>query len=174
MTFFHRAAAALSTPALVAALLALGSAARAEPATGSTVDGIRCDQAEGAVFHIHQHLTLLAHGKNVPIPDDVGRPLLGNCLYWIHTHTPDGIIHVESPVFRTFTLGNFFDVWGQPLSATAAGPARMRKGTLRVYVNGLPYRGDPRKIELAQHTDITLEAGPPYRKPAAFNAWQGQ
>ncbi|MBC5799294.1 MAG: hypothetical protein GIX03_05365 [Candidatus Eremiobacteraeota bacterium] len=170
MNVFQRAAALLATPALVA----FAVAAQAEPPTGATVDGIRCDQAEGAVFHIHQHLTLLDHGKNVPIPDDVGRPLLGNCLYWIHTHTPDGIIHVESPLFRTFTLGNFFDVWGEPLSPTAAGPVHVRKGTLRVYVNGSPYHGDPRKIELSQHTDITLEAGPPYRKPRPFNAWQGQ
>ncbi len=170
MTFFHRAAAALG----MLTFAAFGSIARAEPPTGATVDGIRCEQAEGAVFHIHQHLTLLAHGKAVAIPDDVGRPLLGNCLYWVHTHTPDGIIHVESPVFRSFTLGNFVDVWGQPLSASAAGPVRMRKGTLRVYVNGAPYHGDPRKIELAQHTDITLEAGPPYHRPTPFTDWQGQ
>src|SRR5581483_12030445 len=30
----------------------------------------------------------------------------------LHTHEPDGIIHVESPVNRKFTLGEFFDVWG--------------------------------------------------------------
>lgn len=170
MTFFHRAAAALG----MLTFAAFGSIAQAESPTGSTVDGIRCEQAEGAVLHVHQHLTLLAHGKAVAIAGDVGRPLLGNCLYWVHTHTPDGIIHVESPVFRSFTLGNFVDVWGQPLSSTAAGPVRMRKGTLHVYVNGAPYHGDPRKIELAQHTDITLEAGPPYRRPTPFTDWQGQ
>jgi len=170
VTFFDRAVAALA----MLTLAAFGRTAQADMPAGSTVDGIRCDQAEGAVFHIHQHLTLLGHGKPVAIPDDVGRPLVGNCLYWVHTHTPEGIIHVESPVFRTFTLGNFFDIWGQPLSATAAGPVRMRKGSLRVYVNGAPYHGEPRKIELAQHTDITLEAGPPYRKPTPFTDWQGQ
>jgi len=81
---------------------------------------------------------------------------------------------VESPTFRTFTLGQFFDIWGQPLSATAVGPARIPKGALRVYLDGSRYTGDPRKIELTQHADITLEAGPPYSVPAPFTDWQGQ
>jgi hypothetical protein len=110
----------------------------------------------------------------VPIPSDVGQPVAGACLYWIHTHTPDGIIHVESPKFRTFTLGEFFDIWGEPLSPIAVGPARVKKGGLRVYVDGDLYRGDPRKIDLSQHTDVTLEAGPPYSKPVPFTDWQGQ
>ena len=159
--------------ALVATLLPAASV-RAEMAAGQAVDGIRCDTMEGAVFHIHQHVAIFDHGKPVAIPDDIGRPVVGNCFYWIHTHTPDGLIHVESPAFKTFMLGQFFDVWGQPLSRTTVGPARVRSGQLRVFVNGSPYTGDPRKIELAQHTDITLEAGPPYRPPVAFTDWQGQ
>ena len=158
--------------ALLAALLA--APAGAELPTGQTIDGIRCDRAEGAVFHIHQHLALFDHGRPVAIPEDVGRPVTGDCLYWIHTHTPDGVIHIEAPLFRTFTLANFFDVWGQPLSRTAAGPARVARDQLRVYVDGTLYRGDPRAIPLAQHTDVTIEGGPPYRKPLAFEDWHGQ
>ncbi len=153
---------------------ALAGAASAQEAGAPAIDGIRCDQMEGSVFHIHQHLTLFNRGVEAPVPGDVGRPLIGACLYWLHTHSGDGIIHVEAPLFRTFTLGNFFDVWGQPLSATAAGPLRFKKGALRVYVDGSRYSGDPRKIELTQHADIVLEAGPPYVKPAPFTNWQGQ
>lgn len=159
---------------LALAAVSLRGFAAAQAPTGASVDGIRCEQAEGAVFHIHQHLTLFAHGKFVPIPANVGIPPLSNCLYWIHTHTPDGVVHVESPVFRSFTLGNFFDVWGQPLSPAAVGPARIRRGQLRAYVDGTLYHGNPRTIALAQHTDITLEAGPPYHKPTPFTNWQGQ
>jgi hypothetical protein len=154
-------------------LLASG-AARADVPAGQTIDGIHCDSMEGAVFHIHQHVAIFNHGKPVAIPDDVGRPVVGNCFYWLHTHTPDGLIHVESPTFKTFVLGQFFDVWGQPISATAVGPARIAKGQLHVFVDGRPYAGDPRKIELAQHTDVTLEAGPPYHPPVPFTDWQGQ
>jgi hypothetical protein len=164
----------LALSAVAAGALTFGGLAGAEVPVGEPVDGIRCDAMEGAVFHIHQHVAIFDHGKPVTIPDDVGRPIVGNCFYWIHTHTPDGIVHVESPIFRTFTLGDLFDIWGQPLSATAAGPARIAKGQLRADVDGLRYAGDPRKIELSQHADITLEAGPPYRPPVPFTDWQGQ
>jgi hypothetical protein len=142
--------------------------------SGAPVDGIRCDQMEGSVFHIHQHLTVLDHGKAIAIPPDIGRPLTSSCLYWIHTHTDDGIIHIESPKFRTFTLGQVFDVWGQPLSSTAVAAVRVPKGQIHVYVNGDLVKGDPRKIELAQHSDIVIEAGAPYQKPQAFTDWKGQ
>ena len=160
-------------PVLAAVMLGAACAAWAEVPTGQTIDGIRCDTSEGAVFHIHQHVAILDRGGAIPIPSDVGRPALANCLYWIHTHTPDGIIHVESPLFRTFTLGNFFDIWGQPLSPTAVGPVRVKKGALRVYVDGNRYAGDPRKIELTLHADIVLEAGPPYVVPTPFTDWNG-
>ena len=101
--------------AALAVLICSGAARAAAPA-GQPIDGIRCDQMEGAVLHIHQHLAIRDHGKPVGVPDDVGRPLIAQCFYWIHTHTPDGIIHIESPNFKSFTLGNFFDVWGEPLT----------------------------------------------------------
>lgn len=148
-------------------------AAAAVP-SGETIDGIRCDRAEGELFHIHQHLTILDRGKPLALPSDVGRPLANPCLYWLHTHADDGLVHVEAPIFRSFTLGNFFDIMGEPLSATAVAGARVRRGALRAYVDGAIYRGDPRKIQLSQHTDITLETGPPYSKPAPFTDWRGQ
>ena len=157
-----------------AAALSCGAAARAAVPAGQPVDGIRCDQMEGSLMHIHQHLRILDHGKPVAIPDDIGRPMIGQCFYWIHTHTPDGLIHVESPAFRTFTLGNFFDVWGQPLSATRLADAHFKKGDLRTYVNGHVFSGNPRAIELNQHTDIVLEGGAPYASPTPFTDWQGQ
>jgi hypothetical protein len=160
--------------AVILGLAAAPSAAPADAPSAPSIDGIRCDRAEGSVFHIHQHLALLDHGTPVAIPGNIGIPLLAQCLYWLHTHSPDGLIHIESPKFRTFTLGEFFDVWGQPLGATRAASAKFERGQLRAFVNGLPYAGDPRKIELVEHSVIVLEAGPPYAKPAPFTDWQGQ
>ncbi len=174
MTVFSTASRA--TFALLAALSGIGLASvtgMADVPTGQPVDGIECQAMEGAVFHIHQHLAVFDHGKAVPVPADLGQDAASQCLYWVHTHTPDGIIHIESPKFRIFVLGNVFDIWDQPLNATAVATAHIRKGELRVYVNGKRYVGDPRKIELAQHTDITLEAGPPYAKPVKFTDWGG-
>jgi hypothetical protein len=161
--------ALLAGPVLVAA-----PALSAEVPTGAPVDGIRCDRMEGAVFHIHQHLEVQDHGKAVTVPADVGRPVAAQCLYWIHTHTSDGIIHIESPVFRTFTLGQFFDIWGQPLTPTNVAGVHVQKGQVHVFVNGDLIKSDPRKVELAQHTDIVIEAGPPYQKPQPFTDWKGQ
>lgn len=159
---------------LVASVVLAGGIAFAAVPAGQPVDGIRCDQMEGSLLHIHQHLTILDHGRAVAVPDDVGRPIIGQCLYWLHTHTPDGIIHIESPMFHAFTLGNFFDIWGQPLGKNDVAGARPKKNERIVaWVNGTRYNGDPRKIELFQHSDITLEVGPPYTKPVPFTAWNG-
>lgn len=142
--------------------------------SGQPVDGIHCDTMEGSVLHIHQHLAVLDHGHAVGVPEDVGRPLVGQCFYWLHTHTPDGIIHVESPSFHTFTLGNFFDIWGQPLTRSDVAGAHPKSGEQIVtWVDGHRYSGDPRAIELTQHLDVTIEVGPPYAKPAPFTAWNG-
>jgi hypothetical protein len=157
-----------------AAALSCGAAARAAVPAGQPVDGIHCDQMEGSLMHIHQHLAILDHGKPVTIPDDIGRPVIGQCFYWIHTHTPDGIIHIESPAFKTFTLANFFDIWGQPLTKTNVAGAHPKKNErIVVWVNGNRYNGDPRAIQLSQHLDATIEVGPPYSKPAPFTQWNG-
>jgi hypothetical protein len=157
-----------------AAVLSCAGAARAAVPAGQPVDGIKCEQVEGSVLHIHQHLAILDHGKPVPIPDDVGRPLIAQCLYWIHTHTSDGILHIEAPSFTIYTLGNFFDIWGRPLTKTDVAGAKPKKNErIVVWTNGRQYAGDPRKIELVQHLDVTIEVGPPYTKPAPFTAWNG-
>lgn len=165
----------LLVPFALAALLGAALPAAAAVPAGRPVDAIRCDTMEGSVLHIHQHVAIFDHGRAVPIPDDVGRPIVGRCLYWLHTHTADGLVHIEAPAFRNFTLGNFFDVWGQPLSRDDVAGAKPKKGErVAVWVDGRPYAGDPRKIELTQHLDVTIDVGPPYKKPAPFTDWQGQ
>jgi hypothetical protein len=142
------------------------------PASGEPVNGISCDAMEGQRLHTHQHLVILDHDKEVAIPPNVGQPQVRQCIYWIHTHTPDGIIHIEAPLDRHFTLGDFFDVWGQPLSKKTAATARAAKGSsLRIWVNDKRYTGDPRAIPLTPHADIVIEAGPPYPKPPRFTNW---
>ena len=127
------------------------------------IDGIHCDQEEGALEHIHIHLQIFLHGKVMVVPAQIGIPSSGTCLYWLHTHADDGLIHIESPVKKPFTLGNFFDVWSQPLDATHAASAVAPTG-LVVTVNGKPYHGDPRNIMLADRQEIVMNAGLPQGK----------
>jgi hypothetical protein len=146
---------------------------------GSTVDGIRCQGAEQILFHIHVHLTVFVDGRPRRIPYGIGIPgaqvsptpagpfvAAGSCFYWLHTHAADGIIHIESPVRRTYTLGNFFDVWGQKLGPTRVGPAR---GTVTALYNGQVFRSNPRDIPLTKHAQIQLEVGRPLVAPVAID-----
>lgn len=133
---------------------------------GLTIDGIDCQSMEGAVEHIHSHLQLFNRGRAVKVPAEVGIPQGGACLYWVHTHTADGVIHIESPVARTFTLGQFFDIWGEDLSRAQAAGLRAPHGkTLRVTVNGKAWTGDPNKIPLRDREEIVIQSGPPWGTP---------
>jgi hypothetical protein len=153
-------------------------AAAATAATGQTVDGISCQTSEQTLFHIHAHLTVFVNGSARQIPAAIGIPgaqptataqgpfiQSGTCFYWLHTHAGDGIIHIESPVTRTYTLGNFFDEWGQPLSATQADPA---EGHVTAIYNGQVYQGNPRSIPLTAHAQIQLEVGTPLIAPISI------
>jgi len=164
---------AIASAAWAAFASAPASAQYAHP-RGQPISGISCDALEGQRIHIHQHLAIYDHGKAVAVPYNVGRPSDAPCLYWLHTHTPDGIIHIEAPVNRSFSLGDFFDVWVQPLSRHEAAGAVLKPGEqMRVWVDGKPYAGDPRAIKLGNHTDIVIEVGPPYATPTPFTAWNG-
>ncbi|HEX6448564.1 MAG TPA: hypothetical protein VF060_03785 [Trebonia sp.] len=157
----------------VPAAPALASTATA--VTGQATDGISCDTSEQLVFHIHAHLTILVNGQARQVPAGIGIPGAvatqtpagpfienGTCFYWLHTHAPDGIIHIESPVQRTYTLGDFFDEWGQPLSTTQVGPAQ---GHVTALYNGKVWTGNPRAIPLTAHAQIQLEVGNPLTAP---------
>jgi hypothetical protein len=124
------------------------------------IDGISCDATEGAVEHIHTRLSLVdARGRSLPVPAEIGIPEGAGCLYWLHTHAPNGVIHIESPVRRTFRLGQFFDIWGTTLSRRQAGPLHASVGkSLQVSVNGKPWRSDPRTIPLRDHETIVIRA----------------
>jgi hypothetical protein len=135
-------------------------------AQGATVDGIECQTSEQVAYHIHAHLAIFVSGASRTVPAGIGIPgpqqvqngfvVGGKCLYWLHTHDTTGIIHIESPVQRVYTLGQFFDIWGQPLSSTQVGSA---SGHVTVYLNGKPFAGDPRTIKLTPHAVIQLDVG---------------
>ena len=138
---------------------------------GQAIDGISCNTSEQTVFHIHTHLTIFVNGQQRQVPAGIGIPNAvaqqapggpfigsGTCFYWLHTHAADGIVHIESPVQRTYTLGEFFDEWGQPLSSSQAGPAR---GKVTVIVNGQVFKGDPRAVPLGSRENLQVEVGTP-------------
>ena len=136
------------------------------------VDGIGCAHVGQTRAPLHQHLAILDHGHPIVIPGDVGRTagiLTAPCLRWLHTHTTDGIIHVEVPARTHYTLGQFFALWQQPLSRTRLLSFRAARGSaIRAFVNGRRFSGDPQTIPLTQHAAIMLEGGPPWRTPRHY------
>lgn len=153
--------------AVVVAVLIAGRATAAP-----TVDGIQCVATEGNVTHTHQHLTIAIKGQPFPLPAGIGIDNTRGCLFALHTHTGDGVVHVEAPSSNTYTLGQFFDIWQTPLSRTRLMTFKAdRTHRIRAYVNGRLYNGDPRSIPLTPHALITLEYGPLWAAPTTHFAW---
>lgn len=144
--------------------------------TGKTVDGIGCRTAAKDVvkYHVHVHVTVYVNGKMMRLPAGIGitQPQLvtrdstgvfdnvgtHGCIYWLHTHVADGIIHVEAPAKQDFTLGQFFAVWNQPFGPEQIGPV---KGKVVVFENGEELIGNPAATPLLPHAVIQLDVGNP-------------
>jgi hypothetical protein len=131
-----------------------------EHAAALTIDGIGCNSMEQFAMHIHAHLDIIINGVYFLVPSQIGIP--SNCFYWLHTHDESGIVHIEAPTHRDFTLGQFFDVWNKKLSndqifnyvANANNP-------LNVYINGtkVPDGTNYRYIKLNAHDEIAIVYG---------------
>jgi hypothetical protein len=144
------------------------------PVAGIQYGPIKCtynEMTQSGFYHVHAHLTILDDGQDVPVDPNVGYELDHDCLTWVHTHNPSrGILHIESPYKIVPTLGEFFDIWNKPLSRTQVASATVKPGeSMKVYVDGKLYSGDPASIKLYNHTQITVEIGPPFEKPKPFN-----
>jgi hypothetical protein len=153
---------------------------------GRSVDGITCrrfmDQTDP--YHVHAHIAVFVNGHEMRVPAGAGitpprasAQVPGgtfidsgptDCLYWLHTHADDGIIHIEAPSQQSFTLGQFFDIWNQPLGPDQVGPA---KGAVVAFLNGRRFTGDPRDIPLEAQGVIQLDVGTPVVpfKPISFH-----
>ncbi|MDQ2730259.1 MAG: hypothetical protein M3Y56_01255 [Armatimonadota bacterium] len=141
---------------------------------GTAIDMISCDSGQSA-YHVHVHLSIFFNGVQIALPEGIGipnpqelRPGLvnnGNCFYWLHTHDHTGNIHVEAPAKATYTLGNFFDVWGELL--TTSNVASL-EGPVTAYVDGVAFTGDPATITLTPYKEITLEVGTPLVTPPVY------
>jgi hypothetical protein len=85
----------------------------------------------------------------------------------MHTHDGSGVMHIETDVPKTFTLGQFFALWGQPLG-TAAAAGLPGKPTYYVIDREqvVRYTGDPATIPLEAHREVVIVTGtPPVQVP---------
>ncbi|HEV3318112.1 MAG TPA: hypothetical protein VG053_00065 [Solirubrobacteraceae bacterium] len=114
------------------------------------------------------HVELFAANRVVIVPAGIGlKPPLrirgariraGRCAYPLRTLDPTGLILLGSG--GPYTLGDLFDIWGQPLGRTVmAGFHASSRGRVSVFVDGAPWHGDPPAAPLAPGSQITVEVG---------------
>lgn len=135
---------------------------------GQVIDGVNCSTSES--YHIHALISIYYDGKRLALPKSIG---LNGCTYEIHTHDLSGVVHVESTVEKTFTVGQFFHVWGQPLSINGvAGLNGIPHFYLIENDQITPYTSDPATIPFTWHREIAIVIGTP---PAVLdrNSWAG-
>ena len=170
--------AAVGAGLLVAIIAGIGvfSATAPRAPAALTIDGVQCSSFEQLVFHIHSHLDIFINGKPFTIPAQIGI-IPGKCFYWLHTHDESGVIHIESPVNRNYTVGQFFDIWNQKLNNTQVlDNAANSKNALSVYLNGvkIPTGVNYRDIKLGAHDEIAIVYGsPPLSVPSKYNFAEG-
>jgi hypothetical protein len=105
------------------------------------------------------HVELFANKLVLLVPKGIG--VGRNCSYGVRTTQPTGVVEFV-PAAKP-TLGDLFDVWGQPLSARGFAGFR---GAVSAWVGGRRWRGDVRAIPLRRHAEVVVEVGgyiPPHR-----------
>lgn len=179
---------------LVALAIGLGAYAyinsgNSKPALAA---GIPCDQLEHTQVHYHAAIQILYHGNLAPIEGGIGitgSETTPTCYYWLHVHSANqNVIHIESPVGQTFTLGQFFSIWNtwsrakggasQPLDSKHVSTFTLSSSdTLVVYIDSGDgkgpqlFTGDPKSIVLQNHKVITIEISPPTVTPPPTFTW---
>jgi hypothetical protein len=130
--------------------------------------------SEGVAMHLHEHLSITVDGRAVTVPAHIGIDAAADRFSPIHTHDTTGILHVESPVVRTFHLGQAFTEWDVALGTGRIGAFRNGRDGVReaVFVDRRPYSRDPAGIALAERQDIdfvvTTDGSAPTAPAAAF------
>ncbi|HEV7607891.1 MAG TPA: hypothetical protein VGO61_11170 [Steroidobacteraceae bacterium] len=136
-------------------------------ATGQPVGPLECLANMPETYHVHSHLSIFLNGQALAVPGEIGivdTSPTTHCFYSLHTHDKSGKLHVEAAAPATFTLGQVFTIWGQPLDSTnVAGLTGM---PIVIYVtdhNGVVTEatGNWGDIELLSHREITIQVGTP-------------
>lgn len=145
--------------------------------------GLEPDVTEHLENHVHAHLDVFVDGAPVTVPAGIGinieDPDVGTfpepdgsvtyggiercrkpCISPLHTHAATGIIHTESATPEPNTLGEFFIEWGVRLDESCVGEYCSPE-PIEFYIDGTPYAGDPRAIELADQREIAIVVGTP-------------
>jgi hypothetical protein len=179
-----------STPSTAASDLELASwSLPADPMSLAREAGLMPDTKEYSTYHVHAHLDVFVNGHPVEIPGGIGIEItdpavqkFGSsyggipeegceqpCISPLHTHDPDGVIHIEAPSQARFTLGQLFAELGIRLDVTCMDEFCTPDVPIAVFVDGQRQSGDPADIVLRDGQEIAIVVGtPPEEIPDAF------
>jgi hypothetical protein len=155
--------------------------------------GLTPETHEFVFLHVHSHLDVFVNGEPVRVPAGIGiaihdpavhhaklqdgtmayggidPPCLQPCISPLHTHYDDGILHTEAKQNQFNNLGEFFTEWNVRLDAKCVGGYCKPAAPISIYVDGSPYTGDPRQIQLEDRKEIAIVIGtPPAQIPSTF------
>lgn len=147
-------------PIIVAvAAASVAGAVMYQPVQAEPISGVECNRTEQLNYHVHAHLDVFVDGDAVQVPDDTGILNSPQCLYWLHTHDTTGLIHVEAPQTREFTLGQFLDIWEQTRDSEFFESVSGMNAT--AYIDGDEFEGSYRDAPLESLEQIALVYGEP-------------
>lgn len=132
-----------------------------------SIDGIPCETQEYSTFHVHAHMDIFVNDQHVGIPAQIG--ITNTCLYWLHTHTSDGIIHIESPKEREFTIGQFLDILRTTSKITS-----IPDNEPEIFINGNLVSTNLNNTAMNAHDEIVLVYGNvPQNMPSFYQFPEG-
>lgn len=133
-----------------------------------SIDGIPCETQEYSTFHTHAHIDIFVNGQRIGVPSQIG--IQNTCLYWVHTHTPDGKIHIETPKDTVFTVGQFVDIWR---AADKALPLPSTEPI--IFINGNLVTTKLNNTAMNAHDEIVLAYGEvPQNMPTFYQFPEGE
>jgi hypothetical protein len=138
------------------------------------VDGVYCDAGEQLSYHIHVLLTIYINGQQVSVPQGVGIApgSSPSCYYWLHTHDTSGVVHIESPTTKIYSLQNFIDIWQSFEVQQISFPTQLASSNgWTVYVNGKVVTGGFKNVGMNPHDLITIMYNSPNAKPVTTYSW---
>jgi hypothetical protein len=155
--------------------------------------GLTPETHEFVFLHVHSHLDVFVNGNPVTVPAAIGinikdpavkriplengtiayggirPPCAQRCISPLHTHDTSGVLHTEAKEHHFNDLGEFFTEWNVRLDSKCVGGYCKPAAPFTIYVNGDPFTGDPRKIELEDRKEIAIVIGtPPAEIPSNF------
>src|SRR5438132_2299450 len=106
-------------------------------------------------MHIHAEVQIFLDGQPLVIPANVG--VFGLAAYPLHTHDSSGLVHIESPVVRDYSLQDLFAIWNTTAEGHAVLAMLDAAPYLTVTDDGVVSTGLP-LVTLHDHDRIVIQA----------------